>query len=88
MVSLSVQDAVNVEITPLNATLRPAQALQLSATVVPAYADDLTVLFRSTDETVATVTPSGLVTALAPGSCEIIAATPNGCEDACQITIK
>ena len=88
MVSLSVQDAVNVEITPLNATLRPAQTLQLSATVVPAYADDLTVLFRSTDETVATVTPSGLVTALAPGSCEIIAATPNGCEDACQITIK
>ncbi len=88
MISLAVQDAVNVEISPLEAALKPGDALRLAADVVPAYADDLTVLWRSTDESVATVDDAGLVTAVAPGECEIVVRTPGGLEDRCAVTVR
>ncbi len=88
MISLSVQDVFNVEVTPRQADLDPGETLQLSAAVVPAYADDLAVTWRSGDESVATVDGSGWVTAVAPGACEIIAASANGIGDACQITVS
>ena len=88
MISLAVQDAVNVEISPLEAALKPGDALRLAADVVPAYADNLTVLWRSTDESVATVDDAGLVTAVAPGECEIVVRTPGGLEDRCAVTVR
>ena len=87
MVSLVPQDAVNVEITPLEASLAPGDTLAMSCAVVPAYADDLSVTWRSTDPSVATVDAAGNVTALAPGDCEIIASAPNGPEDACRLAV-
>ena len=88
MISLTPQDAVNVEITPLQASLSAGEELRMSAAVVPAYADDLSVTWRSTDPSVAQVDEEGRVTALAPGACEIIAACAGGYEDACALTVR
>ncbi|MBR6220155.1 MAG: Ig-like domain-containing protein [Clostridia bacterium] len=87
MVSLTPQDAVNVEIMPLSARLYPGETLALSADVVPAWADDLSITWSSTDEAVATVDENGLATAVAPGVCEIVARGANGCEDRCALSV-
>jgi uncharacterized protein YjdB len=87
MVSLVPQDAVNVELSPLEASLAPGESLRLTADVIPAYADDLTVAWRSSDESVATVDENGLVTALAPGECAITATCAGGYEDRCSVSV-
>ena len=87
MISLAVQDVVNVEISQLEASLRAGDALALSADVIPAYADDLTLSWRSTDEAVATVDGAGRVTALSPGVCEIVVEA-GGFEDRCRVTVE
>ena len=87
MISLTVQDAVNVEISPLEATLAPGEALQLTAAVIPSYADDLAVAWRSTDPSVAVVDDAGEATAVGSGECDIIVTGPGGFEDACHVTV-
>ena len=88
LISLTPQDAVNVEISPLEAGLSPGESIALSADVVPAWADDISVTWRSTDEAVATVDAAGKATAVGSGECEIVAATSNGCEDRCRLTVE
>ena len=61
--------------------------LQLSADVIPAYADDLRVTWTSSDPSVADVDWTGVVTARAPGSCEISATSANGRSDVCAVTV-
>ena len=88
MIALTAQDAVNVEISPLSATLRPGETLRLSAAVVPAYADDLSVRWASSDGAVATVDADGVVTAVAPGDCEITCTDSAGHTDLCSLTVS
>ena len=88
MASVYPQDVANVELDMLEAALVPGETLQLSAAVIPSYADDLMVIWRSGDESVATVDATGLVTAVAPGECEIIAESVNGRSDFCTITVE
>ena len=88
MIALVARDAVNVELTPLEAALVPGETLVLRANVIPAWADDVSVAWRSTDEAVATVDESGVVTALAPGACEIVARCAGGFEDRCAVAVE
>ena len=55
--------------------------------MIPAYADDLTVAWRSSDEAIATVDESGLVTAIAPGTCTVTATCAGGYEDRCSVSV-
>ena len=71
----------------LEAALAPGETLALSASVVPAYADDLTVAWSSTDPAVAEVDAQGRVTAVAPGACDIICTDSMGHTDACALTV-
>ena len=87
MISLAVQDVVNVEISQLEAELSPGEELQLTADVIPSYADDLSLAWRSTDGAVATVDADGHVTAVAPGECEIIVESAGGFTDACALSV-
>ena len=87
MVSLYPQDAVNVEISQLEAQLKVGESLQLGAQVIPSYADNLSIRWISSDGSVAMVTADGLVTALGEGSCSIIAQSINGRQDACGLTV-
>ena len=87
MVSLRAREAVNIEISQLEAELSPGEALSLTAQVIPTYADDISVVWRTSDPNVATVDDAGHVTAVAPGHCEIICADCAGHEDICQLTV-
>ena len=65
----------------LNATtlqLITGENLQLSATVSPANTTNPAVNWSTTNSNIATVDGSGLVTAVAPGQCNIIATTVDG----------
>ena len=87
MVSLYAQDVVGVELSAHEAALKPGETLALTAAVMPEYADDLTVRWRSSDEALATV-DAGVVTALRPGRVEIFAESANGRSDVCTITVE
>ena len=88
MASVYPQDVANVELNVLEASMIPGETLQLTAAVIPAYADDLTVIWRSGDASIATVDEFGSVTAVAPGECGITAESVNGRSDTCKITVK
>jgi len=61
--------------------------LQLTATTVPYYADDKTVSWESSDDSVATVDSTGMVTAISVGTATITVTTRDGgFTDACEIT--
>ncbi len=60
----------------------------LNATVTPEDATDKTVTWVSMDENLATVSPEGEVTALAPGVVEIHASASDGTTEICVITIN
>ena len=87
MCSLYAQEAASVEMSLLEAELKPGETLALTAAVVPSYADDLTVTWSSTDPSVAEVNEDGVVTARAAGACKIVAATVNGRSDRCALTV-
>lgn len=87
MCSLYVQEVVNVEISMLEAQMRLGEELQLSAAVIPGYADDLSVQWSSSDETVALVDGLGRVTAVGPGACEIVVQSANGRSDWCALKV-
>ena len=84
--------ATPVESIELNLTassLKVGEKVQLTATVNPADATDKSVTWSSSDESVATVSATGEVTAVAPGNIEIKAeaADGSGCYAICEITV-
>lgn len=87
MASLYVQEVANIELSDLEKEVRVNDVFELSAAVIPNYADDLTVYWHSSDETIAVVNEVGTVTALRAGACEIIAQSANGREDRCALTV-
>jgi len=86
MAALTVQEAVNVEMSALEAELSAGETLRLTADVIPSYADDLSVTWRSSDERVATV-EGGVVTAVSAGECSITAHSANGRYDTCMLRV-
>lgn len=71
--------ATGVTVTPDKATLtKEGETVQLTATVIPSYADNKTVVWTSSDEKVAIVDKDGKVTAAGNGTATITARTVNG----------
>lgn len=79
----------SVSVSPATATKAPAETQQLTATVLPAEANQ-EVTWESDDEEVATVDSDGLVTAVAVGEATITATTASGPikTDTCVITVS
>ena len=86
MISLYPVEPASVEMYPRQAQMRVGETLLLTAAVVPDWSDDLTLVWESSDETVATV-QGGAVTAVGAGTCEIFATAVNGERDACALTV-
>ena len=89
--------AVTVNIIPTGVSLNKTSAtltskgatLQLTATVSPTEAADKTVTWKSSNENVATVSSSGLVTAVGNGTTTIIVTTTTGAKTAtCNVTVN
>lgn len=61
---------------------------QLTCTVLPSYAIDRDVTWSSSNESIATVDQSGLITAKQSGNAKIQAKTPNGTKATCELEVK
>ena len=77
----------SVSVSPSSSELVIGGTVQLSATVSPSNATDKSVTWSSSNQTVATVTPTGLVTAKAEGSANITA-NASGKTAICKVTVK
>lgn len=76
----------SVSISPDQASVHVGESVQLQATVLPADAGDKTVTWTSSQPEVASVSASGLVSALAPGIATITAKA-GGKSDVCVVTV-
>lgn len=76
-----------VELDKESAEISVGETVQLSATVLPADAADLTVSWSSSDQDVASVDDAGLVYGLSAGEAEITAEA-GGVKAVCSITVK
>lgn len=61
---------------------------QITATIEPVDADDKTVTWSSSNETVATVDGNGLITFVGEGTATITAKTSNGIEATVAVTVN
>ncbi|NLG26038.1 MAG: hypothetical protein GX558_11825 [Clostridiales bacterium] len=86
--SLTPIDPADVELSAPGDALAVGETIALTAVVVPGWADDLTVIYESSDPAVASVDPSGVVTARSPGAATITAAAVNGRSDRLAITVS
>lgn len=79
-----------ISLNETEATLNEGQTVQLVATVTPELADNKSLTWTSSDKSVAKVDQSGLVTAVAPGTATITAATTDGSDisASCTITVR
>ena len=73
-----------------NPTLGALETYQLSASVYPSDANNKTLIWTSSDTAVATVSNTGLVTAIGKGTATITATATDGSEvyDTCIVTVK
>lgn len=77
----------SVSVSPSTSELVIGGTVQLSATVNPSNATDKSVSWSSSNQTIATVTPTGLVTAKAEGSANITA-NASGKTAVCKVSVK
>ena len=71
-----------------SATLKPAETATLTFTIFPATAANQNVTWSTSDQTIATVSDKGVVTAVKPGSATITVTTQDGAQKAtCSVTV-
>ncbi len=68
-------------------TLTEGETFNLIATITPENATDKTVTWRTSDPTVATVSATGVVTAIKAGTASIYASSSNGLTAECVVTV-
>ena len=85
-----VKLVTQIVLSDVSLTLNVNDTSILTATVLPEDADNPTVTWESSDETVAKVSSEGLVTAIAEGTCTITcsATDGSGVKAGCVITVK
>ena len=85
-----VQLVTSITLSETSISLQPDESKRLTATVMPADADNPAVTWTSSNEAVAEVNSTGRVTANAYGTCTIIcsATDGSGVKAECQVTVK
>jgi len=78
----------SVTVSPSSLTLTVGEEGALTVSVLPEDATDRSVSWSSSDETLATVSQEGVVTALAPGTVTIAATAKNGIKGQCEVLCK
>lgn len=77
----------SVTLNKTSAVLTSADKIQLNATVLPENATDKSIVWKSSDEAVAKVSNTGVVTAVSPGNATITATSNNGYYHECNIDV-
>ena len=83
-----VVPTTGITLSERSLTLDEGETAQLEATVQPEDATDKSVVWSSSDEEVATVDGTGLVTAVAKGTATITAATADDLTATCAVTVN
>jgi uncharacterized protein YjdB len=78
--------AESVELDPVEAELQVGGTIEIRATVSPDNVTNPELVWQSSDESIATVSQEGVVKAVAPGECEIIASC-DGVSANCHILV-
>ena len=78
----------SIVVSPSSSEMFIGETLQLAAQIVPDNATDQKITWTSTDESIATVSESGVVTAAAEGQCMIQANGSGGVSGTCSITVN
>ena len=78
----------SITVSPAEAELNVSETLRLAATILPLNATDSAVKWASSDSSVATVSSTGLVTAVAAGIAIITAETANGLKASCAVIVR
>lgn len=86
-ITVNAIPATSIELSDNNITLRATQSQQLTATVMPENATDKTITWTSDNESIATVSLDGTVTAIAVGSATITA-TCGDISSTCTVTVS
>jgi len=73
-----VQPVNSISVSPSSKTIEAAQTFTITAAVYPDTANNKTIEWTSSDETVATVTQEGIVTTLSKGTADITATAKDG----------
>ena len=84
------QQVTGITLSATSITLRPDETLTLTATVLPADADNKTVTWESSNEDVAEVNRNGRIIANAAGTCVITctATDGSGVKAECQVSVE
>lgn len=83
-----VVSAQGVSLNNSTLTLKAGYRFQFAATVIPSTATNKQVTWSTSDESVATISSTGLLTAVAGGKCYITATTVSGSFTAkCEVTV-
>lgn len=77
----------SVRLEPSAKTIEAGQTFSLVAFVAPENAENKTLTYTSSDETVATVTAEGVVKGLKSGDATITATAANGVKGECKVTV-
>ena len=80
--------AESIELDKDKITLDAGSSEKLSAVILPEDTTDMTVSWSSSDESVASVSDDGTVSAVAPGETVITAETENGLSAQCTVTVE
>lgn len=81
--------ATGISVTPATAAIDVGATVQLNGIVAPANATNHALTWQSDDETIVTVSNTGLVTAVAAGSATVTATTADGgFTDTCEVTVS
>lgn len=78
----------SVQVSPWSVNLKATQTVRIEATVYPANATDKSVTWRTSDESVATVSEDGTVTAVAVGEAKVTATDVAGNTASCKVTVN
>ena len=80
----------NVSLNKKNATLNKGNTVVLSATISPSDASNKSVSWKSSNTKVATVSSTGIVSAVGPGTCTITCTSNSNSSkyDSCSITVN
>lgn len=77
-----------VRLSHSSAVVAVGKTLALEASVLPRNADDRTIRFTSSDESVASVSEEGLVTGMSVGETDIHAIASNGVKATCHVRVE
>jgi hypothetical protein len=86
---ISEKNVLSISISPKSATIRTKDSLQLTATILPADATNKIVTWNSDNQLIASVSASGLIKGIAPGTTTIRITTQDGNKkDSCNVTVS